>query len=125
MTARISSAVLQGVIGQAVHVEVHASSGLPTFTIVGLPDASCREARDRVRAAVQSSGFKWPDGRVTVNLAPGGVRKEGAGLDLAIAVAVLVAEGELSRGTDRRVRLRGRTGPRRLAAAGPGDPEPG
>lgn len=96
MTARISSAVLQGVIGQAVHVEVHSSTGLPTFTIVGLPDASCREARDRVRAAVQSSGFKWPDGRVTVNLAPGGVRKEGSGLDLAIAVAVLVAEGVLS-----------------------------
>ncbi|MDE0194121.1 MAG: hypothetical protein OXP08_01080, partial [bacterium] len=56
MTARISSAVLQGVVGQAVLVEVHASRGLPTFTIVGLPDASCREARDRVRAAVLSSG---------------------------------------------------------------------
>ncbi len=96
MTARISSAVLQGVIGQAVNVEVHASSGLPAFTIVGLPDASCRESRDRVRAAVLSSKLKWPDGRVTVNLAPGGLRKEGAGLDLAIAVAVLVAEGELS-----------------------------
>ncbi len=97
MTATIQSAVLQGVIGQAVAVEVHASKGLPTFTIVGLPDASCREARDRVRAAVQSSKFDWPDGRVTVNLAPGGVRKEGAGLDLAIAVAVLVAKGVLSK----------------------------
>ncbi len=97
MTAKITSAVLQGVIGQAVAVEVHVSSGLPTFTIVGLPDASCREARDRVRAAVLSSDFKWPDGRVTVNLAPGGLRKEGAGLDLAIAVAVLVAKGVLSK----------------------------
>ena len=97
MTARISSAVLQGVIGQAVHVELHASTGLPGFTIVGLPDASCRESRDRVRAAVLSSGLDWPSGRVTVNLAPGGLRKEGAGLDLAIAVAVLVAEGVLSK----------------------------
>ena len=97
MVATIRSAVLQGVIGQAVDVEVHATKGLPTFTIVGLPDASCRESRDRVRAAVLSSDFDWPDGRVTVNLAPGGVRKEGSGLDLAIAVAVLVAEGVLSK----------------------------
>ena len=97
MTATISSAVLQGVIGQAVKVEVHASDGLPGFTIVGLPDASCRESRDRVRAAVLSSGFDWPKKRVTVNLAPGGLRKEGSGLDLAIAVAVLVAEGVLSK----------------------------
>ena len=97
MTATIASAVLEGVIGQSVAVEVHVSTGLPGFTIVGLPDASCRESRDRVRAAVLTSGFKWPDGRVTVNLAPGGVRKQGAGLDLAIAVAVLEAEGVLSR----------------------------
>ena len=97
MVATIRSAVLQGVVGQAVDVEVHATKGLPTFTIVGLPDASCREARDRVRAAVLSSDFTWPEGRVTVNLAPGGVRKEGSGLDLAIAVAVLVAEGVLSK----------------------------
>ena len=97
MTATIPSAVLQGVIGQAVDVEVHVSSGLPGFTIVGLPDASCRESRDRVRAAVMSSKLGWPDKRVTVNLAPGGVRKEGAGLDLAIAVAVLVAGGELTK----------------------------
>ena len=97
MVATIRSAVLQGVIGQAVNVEVHVSSGLPGFTIVGLPDASCRESRDRVRAAVQSSKLGWPNGRVTVNLAPGGLRKEGAGLDLAIAVAVLEAGGVLSR----------------------------
>ena len=95
--ATIRSAVLQGVIGQAVDVEVHVTTGLPGFTVVGLPDASCRESRDRVRAAVESSKLDWPKGRVTVNLAPGGVRKEGSGLDLAIAVAVLVAEGELTK----------------------------
>ena len=91
MLATVPSAVLRGVIGQAVDVEVHVSQGIPGFTIVGLPDASCRESRDRVRAALLSSGFDWPDKRVTVNLAPTGLRKEGAGLDLAIAVALLVA----------------------------------
>ena len=96
MMATIRSAVLQGVNGQAVDVEVHVSDGIPGFTIVGLPDASCRESRDRVRAALLSSKFKWPDKRVTVNLAPTGLRKEGAGLDLAIAVAVLVAQGVLT-----------------------------
>lgn len=95
MLATIPSAILQGVIGKAVDVEVHVSDGLPGFTIVGLPDASCRESRDRVRAALLSSGLKWPNRRVTVNLAPGGLRKEGAGLDLAIAVAILVAEENL------------------------------
>jgi magnesium chelatase family protein len=73
-------------------VEVHVSNGLPGFTVVGLPDTSCREARDRVRAALLSSGMDWPQRRVTVNLAPSGVRKGGSGLDLAMAVAVLVAE---------------------------------
>ena len=95
MLAMVGSATLIGVHGQAVSVEVHVSQGLPAFTIVGLPDASCREARDRVRAAVLSSGLSWPQKRVTVNLAPTGVRKGGAGLDLPIAVALLVADGQL------------------------------
>ncbi|RXL36777.1 ATP-dependent protease, partial [Citrobacter sp. AAK_AS5] len=74
-----------GAEGRPVTVEVHVSAGLPGFTIVGLPDEGCRASRDRVRAAIQSSGFTWPQRRVTVNLAPGGLRKGGAGLDLAIA----------------------------------------
>ena len=77
-------------------VEVHVSNGLPGFTVVGLPDAAVREARDRVRAAVLSSGLPWPLRRLTVNLAPSGVRKGGAGLDLPIAIGLLVAAGELS-----------------------------
>jgi len=96
MLATIASATLLGVVGTAVRVEVHVSNGLPGFTIVGLPDASCREARDRVRAALLSSGRTWPQRRVTVNLAPTGVRKTGAGLDLAIAVGLLVADGQVS-----------------------------
>src|ERR1700686_4510007 len=93
--AAIPSAVLIGVDGQQVSVEVHVSNGLPGFTVVGLPDAAVRESRDRVRAALLSSGLPWPLRRVTVNLAPSGVRKGGAGLDLAIAVGVLVATGEI------------------------------
>lgn len=95
MLAMVSSATLVGVQGQSISVEVHVSTGLPSFTIVGLPDAACRESRDRVRAAVLSSGLRWPQKRITVNLAPSGVRKGGAGLDLPIAVALLVADGQL------------------------------
>lgn len=96
MLASIPSATVRGVDGQRVIVEAHvAAGGLPCFQVVGLPDASCRESRDRVRAAVQTSGATWPARRITVNLAPSGVRKEGAGLDLAIAVGVLVAAGQI------------------------------
>jgi len=95
MIAAIPSAVLIGVDGHPVSVEVHVSNGLPGFTVVGLPDAAVRESRDRVRAALLSSGLPWPMRRVTVNLAPSGMRKNGAGLDLPIAIGVLVASGEL------------------------------
>ncbi len=98
MIAAIPSAVLIGVDGKLVRVEVHVSNGLPGFTVVGLPDAAVRESRDRVRAALLSSGLPWPLRRVTVNLAPSGVRKGGAGLDLPIAVGLLVASGELPAG---------------------------
>lgn len=90
MIATVPSATLLGVRGRAVSVEVHVANGMPGFTIVGLPDASCREARDRVRAALVSSGVAWPQRRITVNLAPSGLRKSGSQLDLAIAVALLV-----------------------------------
>jgi magnesium chelatase family protein len=79
-----------------VSVEVHVSNGLPGLTIVGLPDAAVREARDRVRAALVSSGLAWPRRRVTVNLAPSGMKKAGSGLDLPIAVGILVASGVLA-----------------------------
>lgn len=95
MLASIPAATVRGIDGLPVQVEVHTSSGLPAFNIVGLPDASCREARDRVRAALLSSGCRWPSQRTTVNLAPSGTRKEGAGLDLAVAIGILVASGEL------------------------------
>ena len=95
MLATVRSATLVGVWGHPVSVEVHVADGLPGFTVVGLPDASCREARDRVRAAIVSSKLEWPLKRITVNLAPSDVPKSGAGLDLAVAVGVLVAHGQL------------------------------
>lgn len=97
MIAIVHSATLSGTMGRAVVVEVHIASGLPGFTIVGLPDAAVRESRDRVRAALLSSGFAWPQHRVTVNLAPSGVRKAGSALDLAVAVGVLVAQERVPR----------------------------
>ena len=89
MIASVDAATILGARGHPVTVEVHVSShGLPGFTMLGLPDESCREARDRVRAAVMSSGFKWPDKKITVNLAPPQFRKTGSGLDVAIAIGV-------------------------------------
>lgn len=99
MFSAIASASILGAEGQPVNVEVHVSAGLPAFTIVGLPDEACRESRDRVRAAFFSSSLAWPNKRITVNLAPTTRRKGGAGLDLAIAVGILVAAEEVpSRG---------------------------
>lgn len=95
MFAAISAASLLGAQARPVVVEVHIGDGLPGFTIVGQPDGVCREARDRVRAALLSSGLVWPVRRVTVNLAPADVRKVGAALDLPIAIGMLVALGEI------------------------------
>ncbi|GEM_PF-2294073 len=92
MPVRIShGALANGVMGQLVEVQAHLSNGLPSMTIVGLPDTSISEARDRVRAAVASCGFTWPTGRITVGLSPAFEHKRGSILDLAIAMAVLAA----------------------------------
>src|SRR3982750_2556185 len=91
MLAKVESASLIGMDAAPVHVEVNLAKGLPYFSIVGLPDASIREAKDRVVAAVRNSGFEFPSRRVTVNLAPADLKKEGANFDLAIAVGVLLA----------------------------------
>ncbi len=95
MLATVQSAVVDGVDGVPVRVEVDVRDGLPGYSVVGMPDASCRESRDRVRAALGNSGLRWPQRRVTVNLAPSGIKKQGAGLDLPIAIAILIADGQL------------------------------
>ncbi len=121
MIATIAAATILGARGHPVTVEVHVSNhGLPGFTMLGLPDESCREACDRVRAAVQSSGFKWLDKKVTVNLAPPHYRKAGSGLDVAIAIASLVAFEVIPADAVRGCRVRRRTGARRIDPQDPG-----
>src|SRR5450432_1160944 len=93
MLARVHSAASLGIEARVLDVEVDVSDGLPTFSIVGLPDAGVREARERVRSALRNSGFPPIDGAITVNLAPAAFRKIGAALDLPVAVAFLELAG--------------------------------
>ena len=93
MLARLRTAAVFGVEACQVDVEVDVSFGFPHFAMVGLPDASVRESRDRVRSAIRNSGFAFPAHRITVNLAPADVRKAGAAFDLPIALGILAAEG--------------------------------
>ena len=86
---------LNGLSGFAVAVEADISGGLPAFSIVGLPDSAVRESADRVRAAIKNLGFKFPDRRITINLAPADVRKTGPVYDLPLLLAVLAASGQL------------------------------
>ncbi|MGH9254018.1 MAG: YifB family Mg chelatase-like AAA ATPase [Vicinamibacterales bacterium] len=95
--ASLRSAAVFGVEAYPVHIEVDVSFGLPHFTMVGLPDATVRESRDRVRAAIRNSGFTFPSHRITVNLAPADVRKAGSSFDLPIALGLLATSGELTR----------------------------
>src|SRR5688572_3363981 len=93
MLARVHSAVTHGIDARVLDVEVDVSTGLPSFTIVGLPDLSVRESRERVKSALRNAGFPVPSGAVTVNLAPAGFRKLGASLDLPVALALLEIAG--------------------------------
>ena len=93
MLARVRSATLSGIEAATVFVEVDVASGLPSFTTVGLPDSTVRESRDRVRAAIRNVGLEFPIDRITVNLAPAELRKEGAAFDLPVAVGILSATG--------------------------------
>ncbi|HLZ34460.1 MAG TPA: YifB family Mg chelatase-like AAA ATPase [Nitrospira sp.] len=92
MLAKVLSVALVGLDAHLIDVEVDIAGGLPQFSVVGLPDATVRESRDRVRSALKNTGFHFPAKKITVNLAPADIKKEGAGLDLAIAIAILVAE---------------------------------
>ena len=97
MLACVRTAAVYGIEACALSVEVDVSFGLPGFTMVGLPDASVRESRDRVRSAIRNSGFEFPEHRVTVNLAPADIRKAGSSFDLPIALGVLAASGAVTR----------------------------
>lgn len=95
MLARLCSASLRGLDAESVDVEVDLARGLPCWNLVGLPEGSVREARERVRSAVVNSGFEFPLRRITVNLAPADTRKDGSHFDLPIAVGLLLASGQL------------------------------
>lgn len=96
--ATLISRALDGLAAPEVHVEAHLANGLPSFTLVGLPETEVKEARDRVRAAIQNSGFEFPSRRITVNLAPADLPKESGRFDLPIALAILEASGQLPGG---------------------------
>lgn len=95
MLATLVTAVIWGLRGELVRVEVDVAPGLPVCHIVGLPDAALSEARERVRSAIRNSGFEYPLSRITINLAPAERRKHGSAYDLAIAVGILVASGQV------------------------------
>ncbi len=95
MYSKVYGASYIGIEGQVVSVETDISNGLPSFDIVGLPAASVRESKERVRAAIKNSGWEFPVKKITVNLAPADVRKNSSGLDLAIAIGILVAAGNI------------------------------
>src|SRR5881394_4506868 len=97
MLASLRTAAIYGIDACPVQVEVDVSFGMPIFTMVGLPDTSVRESRDRVRSAIRNSGFEFPPHRITVNLAPADVRKAGASFDLPIALGILAASGVVER----------------------------
>ncbi len=92
--ARVQSATVVGLDAVPVDVEVDVSPGIPTFAVVGLPDAAVREARERVRSAIRNAGYEMPARRITVNLAPADTRKEGPAFDLPIALGILAATGQ-------------------------------
>ena len=96
MLARTITHALVGLDARRVEVEAHLQNGLPAFAIVGLPDRACQEAKQRVRSGITSAELNWPDRRLTVNLAPAELRKEGSGFDLPIALAVLAASRQVT-----------------------------
>ena len=117
--ARAMCVALVGIDGHLVEVEAHLSQGLPGTTLIGLPDASLYEARDRVKSAVVNSELPWPEQRITVGFAPAALPKSGSGFDVAVAAAVLAASGRVpAQSLVGRVLLGGAC-PRRSAASDP------
>ncbi|NLY47094.1 MAG: YifB family Mg chelatase-like AAA ATPase [Tissierella sp.] len=96
MYSKLSTCVLLGLIGHIVEVETDLSRGMPVFNIVGLADTAIKESKERVRAAIKNSGFDFPLNRITINLAPANLRKEGSQMDLSIALGILISNGVVS-----------------------------
>ncbi len=97
MLAKTLCSAVMGIDAYLVEVEVDIAAGLPAFTTVGLPETAVKESRERVKAAIQNSGYRFPDDRITVNLAPAHIKKDGTGFDLPIAVGILAATLSMDR----------------------------
>src|SRR5437867_6291773 len=95
MLARTVTHALVGLEARRVEVEAHLELGVPGFSIVGLADRACQEAKHRIRSGIASAELEWPNRRITVNLAPAQLRKEGSGFDLPIALAILAASRQI------------------------------
>jgi magnesium chelatase family protein len=93
LISRIFTAAINGIDSVRVEVQVDITYGLPSFNIVGLPETAVKESRERVRAAVKNAGFEFPSNRITINLAPADLRKEGSSFDLPIAIGILTCMG--------------------------------
>jgi predicted ATPase with chaperone activity len=93
MLAKVNSAALYGIDALRVEVEIDLASGLPQLATVGLPEGAVKESKDRIRAAVKNCGYTFPAKRITINLAPADIKKEGSAYDLPMAVGILAAEG--------------------------------
>ncbi len=97
MISKVNSFGLLGLEAYPVEIEIDVAKGLPALTLVGLADTAIKESRERVRSAIKNSGFKWPAQRITVNLAPSDIKKEGACFDLPIALGILASSGQINR----------------------------
>ena len=96
MLARVYSASIFGIEAYPVEIEVDISAGLPRINIVGLPDTAVKESKERVHSAIKNSGYVYPDGKITINLAPADIKKEGPCFDLPIALGILACSGQLN-----------------------------
>ena len=101
MFARLLSGVVLGIEARLIEIQCDVSGGLPTFNLVGLPEKEVSESRERIRSAIKNAGFSFPAGRITANLAPADLKKEGVGFDLPIAIAILMATGQIAETTER------------------------
>ena len=97
MLAKVLSSAVIGIDAYIVEVEVDISQGLPSFSTVGLPEGAVRESKERVKASIKNSGYQFPSDRITVNLAPADIKKEGSAFDLPMAIGILGATGLISR----------------------------
>ena len=93
MISKVLSSAVLGIDAYLVSVEVDISPGLPAFSTVGLPDGAVKESKDRVKSAIKNGGYSFPERRITVNLAPADIKKEGSSYDLPIAIGILSAIG--------------------------------